>query len=365
MAGVSSGDGLNENESRSVPVGADSGKTRGLGMLVRMIWLSTCVLALGGCSLMQPGSSGDARRSDAAESAPDTAPVRFEEVHVVGEELPPLEESRPAAEESTDERETLRRKVDASRMGNRKLDEDTPQPSTARVATPASRGLKAPDDPNLAPMAGRVGIMSLLGNDLRHIHASPPFGGHTQNYNVQYDFNGYVVEELRKSLLKNTPYQPVMVNGTAALRQAGTTWQETWDGERFAPTFQREFDGIIEQNRLVMIIVVSYTTVGDGLMMGGQKLSGSGLYTRKTLGSTSTAVFSTLQFHRVAGKPARLLLPVAPANDRSVGDLGNVALPKDLDNLPPRYLVPVYEPLRTIVQNKIHGLIGLPRKLGF
>ena len=365
MAGVSCGDGLNQNESHSAPIGVESGKTRGLGMLVRTIWLSTCVLVLGGCALMQPGSSGDSGRGESTESGPDTAPVRFEEVHVVGEELPPLQPESPPAEESTGVLEDLRRKIDAARSGNPEPGDAASQRSTSRAATPSSQGLKAPDDPNLAPMAGRVGIMSLLGNDLRHIHASPPFGGHTQNYNVQYDFNGYVVEELRKSLLKNTPYQPVMVNGTAALRQAGTTWQDTWDGERFAPTFQREFDGIMEQNRLVMIIVVSYTNLSDGLMMGGQKLSGSGLYTRKALGKTSTAVFSTLQFHRVASKPARLLLPVAPANDRSVGDLSNVALPKDLENLPPRYLVPVYEPLRTIVQNKIHGLISLPRKLGF
>lgn len=230
--------------------------------------------------------------------------------------------------------------------------------NTRRAAAPAATGEL------MAPMAGRVGIMSLLGNELSHVHAGT-FGGHRKDYNVQYDFNGQVIEELRKALLVGTPYQPVMVASTGALRQAATTWQTSGgSGPGFAPALQREFDGIIKQNRLAMLIVISYASISDGQLIGGRALSGSGLYTRGGLGGTKTAVFSTLQFYRLVGEPARLVRPVAPDDDRSIGDLPNVKLPDDLEDLPPRYLVPVYGPLRTIVQNKIAGLISLPRKLG-
>lgn len=214
----------------------------------------------------------------------------------------------------------------------------------------------------MAPMAGRVGIMSLLGNELSHVH-SGTIGGHRKDYNVQYDFNGYVLEELRKGLLAKTPYQPVMVASTGALRKAASTWQNPVPGGGFAPTLQREFDGIIKQNRLAMLIVVGYATIGDG-QIGGRQLSGCGLYTRSFFGSTNTAVFCTLQFYRLVGAPARLVRPIAPDDERSIGGLPNVKLPEDLDDLPPRYLVPVYGPMRTIVQNKVAGLVSLPRNLG-
>lgn len=237
---------------------------------------------------------------------------------------------------------------------------DAPPPLTSTKSTPRSDTAPAP---LMAPMAGRVGIMSLLGNELRHIHAGL-IGGHEQDYNVQYDFNGYVVEELRKALLTKTPYQPVMVASTGLLRRDADKWHDSWDGQRFAPDYQREFDGIIKQNRLAMLIVVSYDTIGDGQLLIGRKLSGSGLYTRSGLGGTQAAVFSTLQFYRLVGSPAQLVQPVAPPDERSVGDLPNAQLPKDLEKLPARYLVPVYEPLRTLVKNKVFGLVSLPRKLG-
>lgn len=332
-------------------------------MKLHAVWLSVCVVGLAGCSLWKSTKSAD--------SGPDAAPVRSETIHTVGDESPPVAEAprikrRGALQEARQTLDDARAGREPSRAERAERAEQitaaVSDPTRAAASTPT---LTPPSDPNLAPMAGRVGIMSLLDNNLRHVHASPPFGGHEQSYNVQYDFQGYVLEELRKALLTRTPYQPVIVASTGALRQSSATWQKSWNGKSFAPTFQREFDGIMEQNRLVMLIIVSYTTVEDGLMIGGQELTGSGLYTRKVLGSTSTAVFSTLQFHRVAGKPGRLILPIAPADDRSIGDLPNVKLPADLDDLPPRYLVPVYEPLRTIVANKINGFVRLPRKLGF
>ena len=215
----------------------------------------------------------------------------------------------------------------------------------------------------IAPMAGRVGIMSLVGNQLRHVHAST-FGGHQRDYIVQFNLNGYINEELRKALLSQTPYQPVPVAPTGFLRQAADTWQETWDGKQFADRFQREFDGIIKQNRLSMLIIVSYARIDDGQFIGGAKLSGSGLYTRSSFGKTKSAVFSTFQFYRLVGSPAVLVEPVEAPGVRSIGDLPDIPLPDDLENMPARYLVPVYGPLRQIVGNKINGLISFPRKLG-
>lgn len=324
-----------------------------------VVWLSVCAISLAGCSLW--GSKSE-------KAGPEQASVRSEEIYAVGDEPPPA--SPPRSEEPRSSIKDLRKKLDEYRTGREPSRAERAETMTGAASTSASASRSAParavsNDQILAPMAGRVGIMSLLDNSLHHVHASPPFGGHEQSYNVQYDFNGYVLEELRKALLTHTPYQPVMVASTGSLRQAASTWQKTWNGNSFAPTFQREFDGIMEQNRLVMLIIVSYTTIDDGLLVGGQELTGSGLYTRKVLGNTSSAVYSTLQFHRVAGKPGRLVLPIAPADDRSIGDLPNVKLPGDLDDLPPRYLVPIYEPLRTIVANKIDGFLSLPRKLGF
>lgn len=233
----------------------------------------------------------------------------------------------------------------------------------AACAAPNYRAPAGADKgPVMAPMMGRVGILSLLDNRLKHVNAGT-LGGSEKSYDTQFDFNGFVVEELRKGMLTKTPYQPVVVAPTGALMRAAATWQDTWNGKTFGGTFQREFEGIMAQNRLDMLVIVSCPKIDDG-QMGGEDLSGSGLYTRSFLGTRSAAVFSTLQFFRVVGKPAQLVLPVAPANDRSIGDLPNIALPKDLDDLPPRYLFPVYDPLRTIVRNKVAGFLSLPRKIG-
>lgn len=323
-------------------------------MSVRGMW-AVPVVFLAGCSLFggqQPSSPDGLEQLD----------TEHEVIHTVGAEPAPVE-----AQESP-------REVTPPPAGNspRSFEDQTrtvgydprraaaaSQAASASVASTPSLVRPEPDQP-MAPMAGRVGIMSLLGNELRHVHASL-IGGHEQSYNVQYDFNGYVMEELRKALLTRTPYQPVSVASTGALRQAANTWQDSWDGTQFAPTFQREFDGIIKQNRLSMLIIVAYARSGDGQLIGGRTLSGSGLYTR----GQKAAVFSTLQFYRLVGEPAKLVLPIAPRDERSIGDLPDANLPKDLDNLPARYLVPVYAPLRTLVQNKIHGLVSLPRKLGY
>ncbi|MGQ0697087.1 MAG: hypothetical protein ACT4PZ_02480 [Panacagrimonas sp.] len=337
-------------------------------MRVHLICAGLAIL-LTGCSYVKTLKervlpSRSETTSTSAESTP-VAATKSEEIRTVDETPPPREESSRTASRSDKKR--TGKKVDPFAEEKRTIGqdprEDRKTSSSSRAKTPAA----APDNSVLlAPMLGRVGIMNLLGKELRHVHAgTTPWGDHEKSYTVQYDFAGYVVEELRKGLLARTPYQPVMVNATGALLKAANTWQTTWNGKNFAPTFQREFDGIIKQNRLAMLIVISYPTIDDGVIGTSQTLTGSGLYTRSLLGSTQAAVFSTVQFYRITGEPAKLVLPVASPGERSVGDLPNAKLPEDLEDLQPRYLGPVYEPMRSIVQNKIKGLVSLPRKLGY
>lgn len=216
-----------------------------------------------------------------------------------------------------------------------------------------------------APQSGRVGVMSLIDNKLMHIHAgTTPIGNYETVYPVQYDLSGFVLEELRKALTTKTPYQPVMVRPTGLLMRNSATWQDQRSGDGFPEAIQRELDGIMKQNGLVMLIVVSAPKIDDGVAGTGQKLVGSGLYTRSFFGSTETAVFSTIRFHRLVGSPARLVKPVIAADERSVGELPNIKLPDDLEGMNVRYLAPVYEPLHHMIRNKIRGLLSLPRKLG-
>lgn len=317
----------------------------------------TLWFGLSACSLLPERTSGDA-------DGPERAEIPSERIHTVGDEPPPVAEPslpRSAPTGAVDELQPLA--GNDPRRGFR-TDAGSEPARQRAAAVPAYRPPPKPEGPQ-APMAGRVGVMSLIGNELRHVHAgTTSFGNHDQSYDVQYDFGGYVAEELRKALLTRTPYQPVPVGATGLLRRDARTWMDTWDGKRFAEQYQREFDGIIEQNRLAMLIIVAYPTIDDGVLGSRQKLHGSGLYTKTFLGSTKAAVFSTLQFYRLVGHPAQLVQPVSAANDRNIGDLPNANLPEELKNLPARYLAPVYQPLRQIVQNKIDGLVSLPRKLG-
>ena len=337
-------------------------------MRLRAVYLGMLLLLLSACASRGEKSADKDDASVASAggepgltAAPVPALIENEVINSVDAEPPPLPEMQ-----AEKERVKTRTSLDPISAEERVIGQDPRKgPSRTAKAESAPRPSLKPEEPKgpVAPMAGRVGIMNLLGNELKHVHAGT-IGGSERAFNVQYDFGGYVMEELRKALLSKTPYQPVVVNSTGALRKAAHEWQGTWNGERFADVFQREFDGIIKQNQLAMLIIVSYPPMKDGQFMSGTELIGSGMYTRSFLGSTKVAVFSSLQFYRLVGVPAKLVMPIAPADDRGLGDLPNVKLPDDLEDLAPRYLVPVYEPLRTIVKNKIHGLVSLPRKLG-
>lgn len=316
------------------------------------------VLLLASCASKQSGPDKD---------GPQAFESQREEIKDVGLDAPPpsqiAQESRktlidPYKEERSKVENALRLQNEDS------LEGAAPKKKKKKKRKgPAPTLVKQYDGP-VAPMAGRVGIMNLVGNQLSHVHSST-FGGHKRDYNVPFNFSGFIMQSLREALLSKTPYQPIPIPSTGMLRQSSDSWQESWDGKAFAPQFQREFDGIIKQNRLAMLIVVSNHRMKDGLFIGGTTLSGTGLYTRGgTFGQPKSAVFATFQFYRLVGTPAQLVEPVMAPTDRSIGDLPGIELPEELENLPSRYLAPIYKPLRDIVRNKVDGLIALPRKIG-
>ena len=311
-------------------------------------------LVLSACASQSTPSEEGLARSD---SAPEV-------VHAVDDSEPlPLvrepepEPLRPARHAPVDPYAEERRTIG---FDPRRREAETSLSPSRKV--PPHPGLGKTQPELMAPMAGRVGIMSVIGNQLTHVHAGT-FSSSRRDHWVQFDLNGQLMRELRTQLLQHTPYQPIPIPPTGMLRRDHDSWHETWDGEQFAPEYQREIDGVIKQNRLDMLIVISYREISAGGAFGA-KLSGSGMMTRSALGSSKAAVFSTFQFYRLVGTPARLVEPVVAPGDRSIGDLPDAKLPDDLENLPARDLYPVYEPLRLIVQNKVRGLIALPRRIG-
>ena len=325
-------------------------------MRYRALALSV-LLALSACASQGPSPPVDGVKR--AQTEP-------ERVHSIddSEPLPPPggaepEPLKPRREARVDPFPEERRTIGFDpRMG----DEPRSESRKKKKKVPPHPGLGNTQPELMAPMAGRVGIMSLIGNQLTHIH-SGTFSTQRKDHWVQFDLNGYLMRELRTQLLTKTPYQPIPINATGALRKDHDSWHESWDGEKFAPQYQREIDGVISQNRLDMLIVVSYRSIKAGKPFGDE-ISGSGMFTKSGLGSSKAAVFSTFQFYRLVGTPAKLVKPIEAPGDRSIGDLPNAKLPDDLENLPARDLHPVYEPLRLIVQNKVRGLIALPRRLG-
>lgn len=296
-----------------------------------------------------------------SEEGLERADTEAEFVHSIDDSEPlpppasdkPSVERRPAADAFAEERRTI---------GFDPRKESALKPATATRSVRKHPGLGKMQPELMAPMAGRVGIMSVLGNQLSHVHAGA-FRSRRSDHWVQFDLNGYLMRELRTQLLKQTPYQPIPVGSTGLLRRDHDSWHETWDGEKFAPQYQREIDSVIKQHQLDMLIVVSYQKISAGGLLG-KELSGSGMLTSSTLGSSKAAVFSTFQFYRLVGTPAKLVEPVAAPGDRSIGDLPNAQLPEDLDDFASRHLAPTYQPLRLIVQNKVRGLVELPRRLG-
>lgn len=214
-------------------------------------------------------------------------------------------------------------------------------------------------NPGRLPNGARVGIINLMQNEISHVRGGL-VGSERHTVRANSDLAGFTTQELRKAILGKTPYQPVPLNPTSALLKNRDGWSQQWTGSRFQGELQRDFESILQQNQLQAIIVIAHEEVSSR-GFGGPTLLGSGLITLDRLGSRKVGVFSSLRFFRVYGGPLRLMQPVAAPEERVVADLPNVQLPDDLDDLHPRYFTPVYEPLRTLIKQKIGEAVDLMR----
>ncbi len=212
----------------------------------------------------------------------------------------------------------------------------------------------------LLPNGARIGIINLIDNKLIHVHAgSTALTNSRKEYNGQFDFGTFTVQNLRTAILTKTPYQVQQVAPSGKLLAARNTWQDTWDGQTFAPEFQREFDAVLKQNQLRMLIIIAAPEGSDGVFGTGQKLLGSGLYTRSFFGSHKAAAYTNIQFYRVIGLPSQLLSPVEAPGDRKYAELPGYKLPDDMDNFDGRNLTATLDPIKQLILLKIKNVLGL------
>jgi hypothetical protein len=233
----------------------------------------------------------------------------------------------------------------------------------SRGVDPATVAQPAWMPPPVTKMAygSRVAIMPAFENEITRVHAGTAgIGNSRKSEKPAYDFPGYVTEALRQGLLSNTPYQPLIIRPSARLMRDRATWQESWNeaAQRFSPEWQQEFDAIIKQNRLEMIVVVSPTEMDDGIVGTGQKIFGTGLYTRSFMGQKQAAVFSTLRFYRVMGTPARLLTPVAAPDERLYASIANFPT-EPPDPMPAPIQAGFDQAVRNLIDQKIGAFIRL------
>ena len=206
--------------------------------------------------------------------------------------------------------------------------------------------------------SSRVGIMTVLDNEIVHVTSGTlGLGGGREVLPSRIDLPGYAAESLRKTLLAKTPYQPVVVRPTARLWRDRATWQENWDKRRenFGD-YQQEFDAIMKQNRLKMLIVISSPEEDDGIVASGQYLIGSGFYSRSFFGKKQTAVFSTMHFYRISGEPGKLQLPVSAPNERLYADIPNMPNPIP-DPLPAPVINAVYRAVQNLIDQKTEAFV--------
>lgn len=212
------------------------------------------------------------------------------------------------------------------------------------------------------PYGSRVGIMNALANEIAHVNAGTAgVGNFRKTYPATFDYPGYVTESLRRAVLRHTPYQPLIVRPSARLLRDAATWQDSWNPrtERFAEPWQQELDAVIRQNQLRLLIVISAPELDDAIPGTAQTLLGSGLYTRKFLGRREAAVFSTIRFHRIAGQPGKLLMPVTAPSERTYADIANFPVPEVLDQLSPATLAPVQDAVKALADQKVGAFVSL------
>lgn len=203
--------------------------------------------------------------------------------------------------------------------------------------------------------SSRIGIMTVLDNEIVHVTAGTAgIGNSTQAAKAGFDLPAYVTESLRKGILGHTPYQPVLVRPSARLWRDKEIWQKSWNerNENFGD-WQKEFDAIMKQNQLKLLIVVTAPEEDDGIVGTAQTIKGSGYYSRSFFGKKQTAVFSTVHFYRISGQPGKLLQPVSSPAERLYADIPSFPNPAP-EPLPP----PMQKAVETAVKNMIDQKVG-------
>jgi hypothetical protein len=213
--------------------------------------------------------------------------------------------------------------------------------------------------PPLTSMAysSRIGIMTVLDNEITHVNAGTAgIGNSTTAAKATFDLPGYVTESLRKGILGNTPYKPVLVRPSARLFRDKLIWQKSWNEsqQRFDNDWQKEFDSILKQNQLKLLIIVTAPVESDGIVGTAQHIVGSGYYTRSFFGKKQTAVFSTVHFYRITGEPGKLQQPVSSPQERLYADLPGFPNPAP-EPLPQG---PITNAVNSAVQNLIDQKVG-------
>jgi hypothetical protein len=80
--------------------------------------------------------------------------------------------------------------------------------------------------------ASRVGIMNVLDNEIVHVKSGTiGLGNDSKATRAEFDLPGYVNESLRKGLLAQTPYKPILIRPSAKLVRDKAVWQKTWDAK--------------------------------------------------------------------------------------------------------------------------------------
>jgi hypothetical protein len=200
------------------------------------------------------------------------------------------------------------------------------------------------------PNGSRVGLMVALDNEIALTHAGTLGRGDFRRTLIpSFDLPGYVTESLRKRILSGVPYQPVLIRPSARLLRYKSEWQKSWNGKSGSfGDWQAEFDAIIKQNRLQMLIVVSPYELDDGVTGTSQTLRGNGLYNRSGLGKTQNAAFSTIRFHRIVGSPGKLQAPVEAPGERLYAEIPG--MPNDIPE-------PFTKPLQFTLEKNVKALI--------
>ncbi len=224
--------------------------------------------------------------------------------------------------------------------------QDEPQGyDPATIANPAW----VPPPVSQLPYGSRIGIMTAVDNELAVVHTGTGgSGNYSRPTKPNFDLPGYITESLRKRMLASLPYAPVLVRPSTRLMREKTSWQDSWSRatQSFGNGWQQEFDAVMKQNRLSMLIVISPYDMDDGIAGTRQRIMGSGLYNRSFLSQKQNAVFSTLRFHRIVGTPGKLQDPVVIPGERLYGDLQNFPA-----TLPSPLSAPLQNSLELAVKN--------------